>query len=243
MGRLSDDLRILYHLTFGRVRGASHEERLEAFYRHQADGYDDFRKRLLHGRAEMMRALELPPGGRLLDLGGGTGANLEALGERLAALGEVTIVDLCPSLLKAAQARIARNGWTNVRTAHADVTTYDPPGGAVDAITFSYALTMIPDWFRALERAVALLKPGGMLGVVDFYVARKWPAAGMKRHRAFWRFFWRSWFAADNVFLSPDHLPWLQSHLETVRLEERLGKVPYLLGLRAPYYIFLGRKS
>src|SRR5215831_12547495 len=112
---IASDLRILYNLTCKRIRGNSHQERLEAFYRHQADGYDDFRKRLLHGREEMMQALEVPPGGRLLDMGGGTGANLEALGQRLATLGEVTVVDLCPSLLKTAEARIARHGWSNVR--------------------------------------------------------------------------------------------------------------------------------
>ena len=50
MGLVSD-LRILYRLTCTRVGGASHQDRLEAFYRHQASGYDDFRKRLLHGRA------------------------------------------------------------------------------------------------------------------------------------------------------------------------------------------------
>jgi S-adenosylmethionine-diacylgycerolhomoserine-N-methlytransferase len=237
------DLRTLYHLTFTRVRGGTHQERLESFYRGQADGYDAFRKRLLHGREEMMRALELPPGGRLLDLGGGTGANIEHLGPTREQLASVVVVDLCPSLLEAAQARITRNGWANVSTALADVTTFEPEGGPVDAVTFSYSLTMIPGWFQALERAHALLKPGGLIGVVDFYISRKWPAPGMKKHAAWQRLFWPTWFASDNVFLSRDHLPWLQAHFQTVRLEERLGRVPYLLGLKAPYYIFVGRKA
>ena len=56
------------------------------------------------------------------------------------------------------------------------------------------------------------------------------------------RFFWPTWFGHDNVFPSPDHLPWLQSRFQTVKLEERLGKVPYL-PLKAPYYIFVGRKA
>jgi S-adenosylmethionine-diacylgycerolhomoserine-N-methlytransferase len=242
MGLVSD-LRVLYRLTFARVRGRSHQERLEAFYRHQAGGYDDFRRRLLHGREEMVRSLEVPPGGTLLDLGGGTGSNVEHLGDRLATLKSVTVVDLCPSLLEAARQRIERQGWTNVRTALADATTYEPEDGPVDAVTFSYSLTMIPDWFRALERAHALLKPGGVIGVVDFYVSRKWPAEGMRKHSRLGRWFWPAWFGMDNVFLSPDHLPWLVSHFQTVMLEERLARVPYLLGLKAPYYIFLGRKA
>jgi S-adenosylmethionine-diacylgycerolhomoserine-N-methlytransferase len=174
-------------------------------------------------------------------MGGGTGANLEFLSTRLQTLQQATIVDLCPSLLEAARRRIEQSGWSNVRTALADVTTYED-AAPVDAVTFSYSLTMIPDWFRALQRAAALLRPGGVLGVVDFYVSRKWPAAGMRRHSGFQRFFWPTWFALDNVFPCSDHLPWLQAHFQTVRCEERCGKVPYLPGLKAPYYIFIGRK-
>jgi len=236
------DLLTLYHVVFARTRGHTHQERLEAFYQGQADGYDNFRRRLLHGRDEMMAALDAPAGARMLDLGGGTGSNIEYLGDRLARLEKVTIVDLCPSLLHAAQRRIERNGWANVETVLADVTTYQPPDGPVDVVTFSYSLTMIPNWFRALENAYSLLRPGGQIGVVDFYVSRKWPDAGMVRHGALRRWFWRSWFASDNVFLSPDHLPWLQAHFQTVRLDERSGRVPYLFGLKAPYYVYLGRK-
>jgi S-adenosylmethionine-diacylgycerolhomoserine-N-methlytransferase len=238
---LASDLRILYRLTCTRVRGESHQDRLEAFYRHQAAGYDDFRKRLLHGREEMMRALEIPPGGTLLDMGGGTGANIEQLADRLPGLGRVTVVDLCPSLLETARGRIAERGWRNVETALADVTTYQPEGGAVDAITFSYSLTMIPDWVRALEQAWALLKPGGILGVADFYVSRKWPATGMAKHTTFQRAFWPWWFGMDNVYPSPDHLPWLQSHFVQEKLMEGMGNVPYM-PFRAPYYVFVGRK-
>ena len=64
----------------------------------------------------------------------------------------------------------------------------------------------------------------------------------MRRHSRFQRFLWPTWFGSDNVFLSPDHVPWLQSHFQTVRLEERLGRVPYMMGLKAPYYLFLGRR-
>src|SRR5262245_6209201 len=214
---IASDLRTLYNLTFRRVRGRDHQERMEAFYQHQAAAYDDLRKRLLHGRDEMMQSLPLPPGSRLLDLGGGTGSNLESLGPALRTLQSATVVDLCPPLLEAAKARIAANAWSNVTTALADVTTYESE--PVDAVTFSYSLTMIPDWFRALERAWDLLKPGGTIGVVDFYVSRKWPPEGMRKHRGLTRWFWPTWFGFDNVFPSPDHLPWLRGRFEAVKLE------------------------
>src|SRR5207302_6346178 len=111
---LASDLRVLYNLAFTRVRGATHGERLEAFYRAQAGDYDAFRRRLLHGREEMTAALEIPEGGRMLDVGGGTGYNAELLGDRLDRLESLTVVDLCPSLLAAAEERVRRHGWANV---------------------------------------------------------------------------------------------------------------------------------
>jgi S-adenosylmethionine-diacylgycerolhomoserine-N-methlytransferase len=241
MGLLSD-FRIIYHMVFAKSGGADHGARLEAFYRNQADAYDDFRRRLLHGRQQMMQALELPPNGRLVDMGAGTGSNCEYVGERLSRLQQVFLVDLSPSLLRVAQERITRHGWTNVSTVLADATTYEPEGGPVDAVTFSYSLTMIPDWFQAIDQAYRMLKPGGQIGIADFYVARKWPAPGRVKHSGFKRFFWPLWFGHDNVFLSPDHVPYLQSRFETVKLEEKLGRMPYLLDFKAPYYVFVGRK-
>jgi S-adenosylmethionine-diacylgycerolhomoserine-N-methlytransferase len=239
---LASDLRVLYRLAFAPVRGGSHGDRLEAFYRDQRGAYDDFRKRLLHGRDELMRSLDVPDGATLLDLGGGTGNNIEYLGDRVPKLKSIRVVDLCPSLLQVAAERVQKHGWTNVSTVLADVTTYQPDDAPVDGVTFSYSLTMIPNWFQAIDRAHQLLKPGGVIGVVDFYVSRKWPAPGMKRHRWWQRVFWPAWFASDNVFLSSEHVPYLQSRFQTVRLDERLGKVPYMPGLKAPYYLFLGRK-
>jgi S-adenosylmethionine-diacylgycerolhomoserine-N-methlytransferase len=239
---LSSDLRIVYHMIFSRGGGDSHGDRLEAFYRHQAGAYDDFRRRLLHGREEMMKFLDLPEQARLIDMGAGTGSNIECLGERRQRCRNITLVDLSPSLLRVAEERIQRNGWGNVTTVLADATTYEPDGGPVDAVTFSYSLTMIPDWFKAIDHALAILKPGGLIGVTDFFVSRKWPASGT-RHSRFRRFFWPLWFSWDNVFLSPDHLPYLQARFQTLQLEQRLGRMPYMLGFRAPYYIFIGRKA
>jgi S-adenosylmethionine-diacylgycerolhomoserine-N-methlytransferase len=101
---------------------------------------------------------------------------------------------------------------------------------------------MIPDWFAAIENAIAMLKPGGTLGVVDFYVSRKYPSDGLARHRWLTRTFWPTWFAMDNVFPSPDHVPFLHRHLDVLHFEEHKAKVPYIPLMRMPYYLFVGRK-
>ena len=125
MGLLAD-LGTLYHLAVKPVRGTSHAARLESFYGGQATHYDRLRRRLLQGRRALWDALPAPADGVWVDLGGGTGRNLEYLGDRIRDLRKVYLVDLCASLLKVARQRIERHGWTNVEVVEADVTTFRP---------------------------------------------------------------------------------------------------------------------
>ena len=234
------DLRILLSLLRGLPRGGSHAENLEAFYGPQADHYDAFRERLLAGRRDLIRMLAPPGGARVVELGGGTGQNLGYFGDGLARLARVEIVDLCPALL--ARARARAGCWPNVRVVEADATTWRPSEPA-DVVYLSYALTMIPDWQAVIDNAIAMLRPGGLLGVVDFYISAADPAPGMVRHDAFTRFFWPRWFAHDGVRLSPEHLPRLRTLLPDHVAHERRAPVPYLPGLRVPYYLFVGRRA
>lgn len=235
-------LKTLWHLTFSRIRGETHAQRLESFYAGQASEYDSFRRRMLHGRDELFASVDVPAQGIWIDFGAGTGENAERLHDQLANLKQLYLVDLCPSLLDVAQERIRENFWSNVTAVHADATTFTLPALQADVVSFSYSLTMIPDWFLAIENARRLLKPGGVIAVVDFYVSRKHPAQGRRRHPWLTRNAWPLWFGNDNVFPSPDHLPYLESHFDTVSVAEASGSVPFLPGLRMPYYRFVGRK-
>ena len=238
----ASDMKILYHMLLKPVRGDNHAERMESFYGEQAEGYDDFRKRLLKGREELWQQLPKDDGCIWVDLGGGTGANIENFGDSISKPEKIYVIDLSKSLLKVAADRFAKKGWTNVETVEADATTFCPPQGYADVVTFSYSLTMIPNWFAAIENALKILKPGGHIGVVDFYVSRKWPAESLKRHRWFTRTIWPPWFATDNVFPSPDHLPFLQHHFQQVSLNENANRLPYVPLIKAPYYVFIGQK-
>ena len=237
---LLSDLRVLWHLLLSPIRGTSHAERLNSFYAGQAADYDAFRARLLKGRGELLQSLPAPTGGVWVDMGGGTGANLEAA-PWLSSCRRVVVADLCQPLLDVCRERVSHRGWNQVEPVVADVTTYDP-GEPVDLVTFSYSLTMIPDWFRAVERARAMLAPGGVIGIVDFYVSRKYVPADRVRHGWLTRSLIPVWFATDNVHPSRDHLPYLESRFETVRLDEDRAAIPYVPLLKAPYYRFVGRK-
>ena len=97
--------------------------------------------------------------------------------------------------------------------------------------------------FKALDHAKKLLVPDGLLGVVDFYVARKHPATGRAAHSWLQRNFWPTWFANDNVHLSADHVPYLHNAFGKELCKELLADVPYIgmLMPKVPYYIFIGK--
>ncbi len=241
---LTAEFKVLLALLRGQPRRGSHAERLEAFYAPQASRYDAFRERLLHGRGELIKELidthAVPPGGRLVELGAGTGRNLMFFGDQLSTLAHVDAVDLCPSLVS--EARRRTQAMATVQIHQADACSWRPEA-PVDIVYLAYALTMIPDWKGAIDNAIAMLKPGGHLGVVDFYVSAPKPAPGLVRHSALARIFWPRWFRHDGVHLEPERLAYLRQALPDHRLTEAMAPVPYLPGLRVPYYRLVGRKD
>jgi S-adenosylmethionine-diacylgycerolhomoserine-N-methlytransferase len=234
------DARVILRLLRGQPRQGSHAERLQGFYAPQAELYDAFREGLLHGRAELIALLDPRPGERVVELGAGTGRNLGFLAERLDGLAAVELVDLCPALLEQARRRTA--AMAKVRVFEADAVSYRPEAPA-DLVYFSYSLTMMPDWQGALRNALGMLGPGGRLGVVDFYVSEADPPPGLRRHGALTRWFWPRWFGHDGVHPNPAHLATLRRLLPDHELHEGVGPVPYLPGLRVPYYLFVGRRG
>lgn len=237
--RLRGDIAVLGQLLRGMPRCGSHTERLQAFYAPQAGRYDAFRERLLPGRREMIEQLRPAPGAHIVELGAGTGRNLGFFGEAIPSFASVELVDLCPALIERARTRTA--GLPNVRVVEADAASYRP-ALAVDCVYFSFALSMIPDWRAALANAVGMLKPGGRLGAVDFYV----PYAPARHHSgmrsALDRWFWPKWFGHDGVHLNAEHLPYIRALLPVHDLRESRSPITYLPGLRVPYYVFVGTK-
>ena len=241
---LLSDFRVLYHIVAKPVRGKDHAARLESFYSGQAEAYDDFRRRLLQGREAMYRSIPVPEGGVWVDLGGGTGANLEPIGAELHKARKVYLVDLCDSLLAVARKRCEARGWKNVEAVNADATTFRPADGPADVVTFSYSLTMIPDWFAAIDNALAMLRPGGTIGVTDFFVARKYPAEGRTRHALVHAdILARLVRLGQRLLIAGSHSLFAAEPSARVRVEEKRAKVPYIPLIRVPYYTFVGKKA
>jgi S-adenosylmethionine-diacylgycerolhomoserine-N-methlytransferase len=155
--------------------------RMDRMYRHQRHVYDLTRKFYLLGRDELIAGLALRPGARICEVGCGTGRNLVALARRYPQA-EIYGIDASEEMLKTARAQVPqrwRDGRIHLRRCLAE--ELDPRGTfglsePFDAVLFSYTLSMIPAWRRAVERAVAVLRPGGVLAMVDFSAQRELPA-------------------------------------------------------------------
>lgn len=233
---MAGTLSTLFHLLRGQPRHGDHAENLQSFYGPQASGYDEFREKLLHGRQEMvlrmLAAMANTDRPRLAELGAGTGKNIDYLASEVASFARIDLVDLCPALLDIARSRTAH--LSNVFPIEADATRYRS-AEPLDAVLFSYSLTMIPDWHGVLENALSLLKKGGTIAVVDFTVcsSQGWVASR----------FWQAWFGHDGVRLDREHTTSLRRYFPVHQYEERRCPVPYLPGFTVPYYLFIGSKG
>lgn len=143
---------------------------LERFYSWQSAIYDWTRPLILLGRAALLRGLPLGAGDRVLDVGCGTGWALPHLVRRGA---RVTAIECTQAMLARARRRAARLhcGERQVTFDERPYGSHDDYRGAVDAVVFSYSLSMMPPFKAILASARRDLRPGGAIGVVDFLEA------------------------------------------------------------------------
>ncbi len=158
----------------------THASRMDVMYRRQRHIYDLSRKYFLFGRDTMLSAMMPAPGARALEVGCGTARNLIALAGRHP---DVTFfgVDISNEMLNTARAGARRakvsKRLTLAQCAAEHLHYHDTFGldAPFDLVFFSYSLSMIPTWQRALEVAFKNLRPGGSLWIVDFWDQKDLP--------------------------------------------------------------------
>jgi len=146
-----------------------HAERMDRMYRYQRHIYDITRKYYLFGRDRTISGLHVPPGGTLLEVGCGTGRNL-LLAHRHYPTSKLFGLDISAEMLESARANFRAKPVTpDFQVADAtDFKAEDFGVAGFDRILISYALSMIPDWEKAVDAALAALAPNGSLHIVDF---------------------------------------------------------------------------
>lgn len=163
-------------------------ELMDRIYRRQRHVYDLSRKYYLLGRDRLIADLAPPPGERVLEIGCGTARNLVAVAHRYPEA-RLYGIDISAEMLLTARHMVEQEGLAaRVRLAHADATRFDPAilfgVPSFSRVFISYSLSMIPTWEAVLAQALAWLRPGGELHLVDFGGQEElpvWFRAGLRR--------------------------------------------------------------
>ncbi len=129
-------------------------------------------------------------GGRVLDVGIGTGLELPLFADHV----KVTGIDLSEPMLEIAHRRVADLGLSNIEALLVmDAMSLNFPAASFDAVIGPYVLTVVPDPGRTLDEMARVVKPGGEIVLVNHIGATKGPVAtieawlGKRAHKLGWR--------------------------------------------------------
>lgn len=150
---------------------------VEAAYARWAPIYDlTFELVMRAGRRAAAMAASRP-GGRVLDVGVGTGLELPMIDRRT----RVTGVDLSRPMLARAQARVTAQGLANVDGLLVMDAMHLGFGDATfDAVVAPFVLTVVPDPHASLTEWARVLKPGGEIVLVNHVGAESGPIAAVE---------------------------------------------------------------
>ncbi len=176
---------------------------MDRMYRFTRHIYDITRAYYLLGRDRMLSHVQTGPGTATVEVGCGTARNLIKLARRPQP-GLLCGLDASQEMLDTAAASITRAGVPAagnepIRLRQGLAEDLDPAAmfgrpEPFDTIFFSYCLSMVPTWPAAIEAALANLRPGGKMVIVDFWDQADLPrffAAGLKRWLALFHVHYR----------------------------------------------------
>jgi S-adenosylmethionine-diacylgycerolhomoserine-N-methlytransferase len=208
-------------------------EEMDEMYRWTRYVYDFTRKYYLLGRDRLLRDMELAPGDRVLEIGCGTARNLIRLARQRPDV-RCFGLDASNEMLATAAAKVKSRRLEErviLKQCLAEELDYAKTFGLnapFDAAFFSYSLSMIPTWPQALDAALANIKRGAALYVVDFWDQAGWPR--------WFRWVLKHWLDLFHVTHRPELLDYLRDLDEkgagTLTLKSVAGRYAYLATFR-----------
>jgi ubiquinone/menaquinone biosynthesis C-methylase UbiE len=125
-------------------------------------------------RKMAVQALNLEQSDTVAEIGCGTGLNFSILRQRVGPAGRIIGVDLTPEMLEKADRRVRLNGWSNVELIQSDADAYQFPD-TVSGILSTFAMTLIPEYDKIIQKGAAALPPGKRFVILDFKKPENWP--------------------------------------------------------------------
>ena len=188
-------------------------------YRRWAPVYDIvFGKLFAHPRREAAEAAARV-GGRLLEVGVGTGIALTAYAPSLSIVG----IDVSREMLARARLRVASLGLAHVEDLiEMDAQDLAFPDGSFDVVMAQYVVNTVPDPDAALDEFARVLRPGGEIILVNRVGAAAGPHRAVERglQPIVERLGWRSEFPFERFER------WL-GRQPSLRLVERRAMPPF----------------
>lgn len=201
---------------------SAHRARIQNYYRFHSKIYDATRWSFLFGRRRLLSELpDLRPRPRILEIGCGTGKNIEFL-EYLYPDATIIGMDISKEMLEKAGQKSGKSEQVSlVHRRYGHEETEEKP---FDLILLSYSLTMIGDSTeKILQQVHEDLNPDGYVGVVDFHSTP---------------FHWfRWWMSKNHVEIDGTMLPLLMKYFT----EDKASVHRAYLGFWK-YFLFVGKR-
>lgn len=163
---------------------SKHAGLMDDIYKSQRHIYDVTRKYYLLGRDRLIDDLKPEPGQKVLEVGCGTGRNLVKAAKTYPEA-EFYGFDISSEMLISAQNSVNKAELTSrVHLAQGDASNFSTEKpfdiSAFDRVFYSYTLSMIPPWEKAVHEGINVLSDDGRLHIVDFGEQENLP--GLFRH-------------------------------------------------------------
>jgi putative heme-binding domain-containing protein len=131
---------------------------------------------------ELIRALEIPPGATVADVGAGTGYFTWRLARQVGPQGKVIAVDIQQSMLDLSAGTVRQHGLTNVEYALATETDPRLPENSIDLVFIAYAYHEFSQPEAIMSAVRRALKPNGRVVILEYAKENNLaPASGLHR--------------------------------------------------------------
>jgi phosphatidylethanolamine/phosphatidyl-N-methylethanolamine N-methyltransferase len=141
---------------------------VEGVYDKLAKVYDlTFGPTLHPGRLQAIKRMNIQPGERVLEVGVGTGINLDLYPKDAS----ITGIDYTASMLEKARERAARKGLRNLRLLQMDAADLKFADDSFDIVYAPYLISVVPDPVKVAQEMRRVCRPGGRIIFLNHFLS------------------------------------------------------------------------